>query len=97
MSEQLPLGAIAETARIRELFDFADIVKNRPSEQEIKIDVLVMRCRQTAQSTKRKDVFEEPTSAGMMNGLGSRGYLVRRGKLLIFENSFEQRPDMRIP
>ncbi len=40
MPQQLSFCAVPETARIRELFHFADIVKNRARNQQVEINVL---------------------------------------------------------
>ena len=49
VAQQLPLGCVAEAALVTQFVDLADVVQDRAGQQQVGIDVLVVRPRELGQ------------------------------------------------
>ena len=93
--QQLAFRRITEAARITELVDLADVVKNDAGEQQIEIDVRVVRRSELRQVAEREDMLDQPSEPGMMHRFRRRSGPKGERDRFVREDRFEQRFEMR--
>src|SRR6266508_4073629 len=81
---------------VAEFLSFAHVMQHGPTEQEVQINVRVMRGQQSAKLAERKRMFQEPTQPSMMEDLCGRSLLEFRSKTLVHENVHQEFTEMRI-
>src|SRR5581483_6206853 len=94
--QKLPFRGITETARILEFADFADVVQHYAREQQVEIDVRVVRGAQFRQMAQGKNVLDQTADPIVVNGFGCGRGAVGAGDLFVGKNSFQQTLQMRV-
>ena len=91
VADQLTFGAVAEAAIIRELVDLADVVQDDTGEQQVEVDVAVVRSEQFRDRAHGQHMLDESAEEGMMNVFGRRRDLEAAGDFRIVDKAFEKR------
>ncbi len=79
VTEELPRRGVDNGAFVAELFELADIVEDARGEQEIDIELGIMRGDAARHAAERDDVFEQAAEIGMVHHFGGRRAFVAAG------------------
>src|SRR5947209_13164182 len=76
VAEKLAGGGVTDGAHVAELFELADVVKDGGGEQEIDVELGVMRGDAASHAAQGDDVLEQSTEIGVVHDFGGGGALV---------------------
>ena len=96
VAQQLAFVGVGEAALVVQLVDLADIVQDHAGEQQVEIDVRVVRRGQAGQRAQREHVLDQAAEEGVVDLLGGGRDAVAARDVRIVEHGIEQRLQMRI-
>ena len=96
VAEQLAFVGVGKAALVVQLVDLADIVQHHAGDQQVVIDVRVVRRGRLRQPADAEHVLDQAAQKGVMNLLGGGRAAVAARDVLIVQHRVQQALQVRI-